>query len=668
MDAPDAPSDQIQSELENFRKEWQAEVSARVKNPHPGNQAGPSSSVPSSSSKPPPRRSESSTHKRSVPSTRARDQVDGENEDEDEDDHYAPPRRSLDGGEPEPTTGHRLGGGGGGGDDESKGKDKDKDKSKPPQTALDFYEAAVEKETTGKLGDSLQLYRRAFRMDSDVDSAYKSKYFPSAWRAKPPPPSSASATTGQTKPAPSAAPAPAPASAPAPVPAEGSAIATATATATATAPAPPAPSLADLIGSFAGTTIQGVPPEVEGMPPPPCPIAALPDEILVHLLRDVAVADVADFVRLARVCRRLAYLVATEDQIWRRVCLGAEFGFGGMHYRFQQGVTWEPLSPLSSGADEAGVVVLGTAVSEEEEQEQQRAAAEAEAAAMAATSVLLLHGVYRSSWCSMFRSRPRVRFNGCYISTVNYIRAGQASGHQITWNSPVHIVTYYRYLRLFRDGAAISLLTTEEPAHVVPHLTREALALHRSQNQHHQHHRGVGGIGAGGGGGGGGGPSHLPSAVIAQALRGRWRLSGASSEGAGGSGSGGIGSDGVDSGHHGDVATAAAAAAAAAAEDGRKKKKNKAAAEEDRANSLASLEGDLFIETEGVGSKYIYRMDLALRNGSSRGGATRSNKLVWKGFWSYNKLTDDWAEFGLTNDKPFFFSRVKSYGHGLGGA
>lgn len=38
----------------------------------------------------------------------------------------------------------------------------------------------------------------------------------------------------------------------------------------------------------------------------------------------------------------------------------------------------------------------------------------------------------------------------------------------------MHIVTYYRYLRFFRDGTAISLLTTHEPSDVVAHLTRDA--------------------------------------------------------------------------------------------------------------------------------------------------------------------------------------------------
>ncbi|ODQ66658.1 hypothetical protein NADFUDRAFT_82415 [Nadsonia fulvescens var. elongata DSM 6958] len=64
----------------------------------------------------------------------------------------------------------------------------------------------------------------------------------------------------------------------------------------------------------------------------------------------------------------------------------------------------------------------------------------------------------------MFLTRPRVRFNGVYISTCNYIRPGIGQN----WNSPIHMVTYYRYLRLYRDGTCINLLSTDEPNDVVP--------------------------------------------------------------------------------------------------------------------------------------------------------------------------------------------------------
>jgi F-box protein 9 len=148
-------------------------------------------------------------------------------------------------------------------------------------------------------------------------------------------------------------------------------------------------------------------------------------------------------------------------------------------------------------------------------------------------------------------------------------------------------VTYYRYLRFFRDGTVISLLTTTEPADVVHHLTKELHEMHR-----------------------GGAFAHLPSIVMQNALRGRWRLSTAG--------------DNPDA-------------------------------------DLKDAEGDVFVETEGARSHYMYRMKLSLR---SAGKGARNNKLAWQGFWNYNLLTDDSGEFTLRNDKAFFWSRVKSYGDG----
>jgi F-box protein 9 len=38
--------------------------------------------------------------------------------------------------------------------------------TKEPETALEHYEKAVERETQGSLGDSLNLYRKAYRVGS----------------------------------------------------------------------------------------------------------------------------------------------------------------------------------------------------------------------------------------------------------------------------------------------------------------------------------------------------------------------------------------------------------------------------------------------------------------------------------------------------------------------
>uniref|UniRef100_A0A667Y2J0 F-box only protein n=1 Tax=Myripristis murdjan TaxID=586833 RepID=A0A667Y2J0_9TELE len=73
-----------------------------------------------------------------------------------------------------------------------------------------------------------------------------------------------------------------------------------------------------------------------------------------------------------------------------------------------------------------------------------------------------------TSWRQMFLERPRVRFDGVYISKTSYIRQGEESldGFYRAW----HQVEYYRYLRFFPDGQVMMLTTPEEPLTIVPRL------------------------------------------------------------------------------------------------------------------------------------------------------------------------------------------------------
>lgn len=437
-------------------------------------------------------------------------------------------------------------------------------------------------------------------MDHGVERRYREKYFPTG-------PSKSTTTQSSTSTAPAAAPS-----------------STATATASGKEPARNTDEIhpqtfSELLSGFAALKIEPGIPDVEGEPPLPCPIADLPDELLTHIMHDVAVADVAAYVRLSLVCKRLAYLVASEQRIWRRVCLGPEFGFSGMHYRWNRAVEWGPLSSESEEDDDDDEQDSSPFLSDSEDATQDtsqrgppvrlspRELAQRRHDREQAMTQSLTPAIY-PTWKKMFRNRPRVRFDGCYISTVNYVRSGQASTNQLTWGgSPIHIVTYYRYLRFFRDGSLVSLLASNEPSEVVHYLTRDALLLHRDAAQ-----------------------NHLPSAAMRLAHRGRWRLS--------------------RPGHGAVPGTANRQGPTGGGPGG---------------NNQGSPSGDdeLAVETEGVGNKYIFKMDLQVRS-AGKATSARNNKLVLRGFYSYNKLTEDWAEFMLKNNKPFFFSRVRSYGLG----
>ena len=433
-----------------------------------------------------------------------------------------------------------------------------------PKTALEHFEKAVEKESTGNLGDSLHHYRKAYKLDAQVDQQYKNKHFAERWKAAKSNPSNAAVTV--------------------PNPAHHSSEAVGEALTTE-----------ELVQSFADCQIQGAEPIITGDRLPPCTIQELPTEVLVEMLHHIGSIDPALLARLALTAKTLAYHIFTENAIWKRIALGPEFGLAGQQYKFATDVRGRP-------------AILET-LEEDDFNEP--------------PSITELSFPKDTLWRDFFHTYPRIRFSGIYISTVNYTRAGGASASQTVWSTPVHIITYYRYLRFFRDGTCISLLTTNEPIDVVHHLTPENLNLVRSKGGHSNHHPLNFTASAS--------AMHPPNqAAIApasaqntmkHALRGRWRL-------------------------------------------GRPDQQTPPLPHSNSSPHPATPT-DLHIETEGAGPKYMYTMSLSLKSTSTRSPhATKNNKLIWQGFWSYNHLTDDWAEFSLKNDKPFYFSRVKRYGLG----
>ncbi len=474
------------------------------------------------------------------------------------------------------------------------------------QSALDLYEKAVEKETAGLLGESLKLYRQAFRMDDAVGKLYKDKHFPSAGSAKPPAPKS-------NLPQKPAAAKPAAPTKDNPRAAGGGTY--------ETPEAPPeevAQSTKNLLASFATLSISRAEPPIEGAEQPPCPIAELPEELLVRILTSLALSDLASFMRSTRTCKRIAYIVMTEDSIWKRLCLGREIGFAAMQYSWQYNVDGTELdelfdelilAPPRGSSPSSAQPALQDALQHEIESLARStgdAAGPSNQTPIAVSTGLPppmptfeLNKQY-ATWQKMFRHRPRIRFNGIYISTVNYIRPGQAAPDKTTWEQPVHIVTYYRYLRFFRDGRVLSLLTTKEPKVIVNEMVPKLLEPPREEETGTKKRRGARNV-----------VGLEEASPVALVARGRWKLGGdpqSSSE------------DGV-------------------------------------ADELD--EKALVAETEGCYDRYTYRMEFTLK-GQERG----RSRLVWKDYWCYNKGTDDWTEFGLKNDKAFVFSRVKSYGMG----
>ncbi|XP_074031057.1 F-box only protein 9 isoform X2 [Leptinotarsa decemlineata] len=80
------------------------------------------------------------------------------------------------------------------------------------------------------------------------------------------------------------------------------------------------------------------------------------------------------------------------------------------------------------------------------------------------------------SWRTMFIERPRVLFDGCYISKTTYIRNGE-NVFQDQFYRPWYLVAYYRYLRFFPDGTVLMLTSSDEPVQCI-NLMKSKIARH----------------------------------------------------------------------------------------------------------------------------------------------------------------------------------------------
>jgi len=71
-------------------------------------------------------------------------------------------------------------------------------------------------------------------------------------------------------------------------------------------------------------------------------------------------------------------------------------------------------------------------------------------------------------WRIMFIRRPRLNFDGVYISKTSYARPGEQSLDN--FYRPWHLVEYFRYFRFFSDGNVLFLTTPDDPKTTVTKL------------------------------------------------------------------------------------------------------------------------------------------------------------------------------------------------------
>ncbi|WWD17034.1 hypothetical protein CI109_101471 [Kwoniella shandongensis] len=288
------------------------------------------------------------------------------------------------------------------------------------ERAVQLYAKAVEHEQSGKLNDALMMYRRAFKMDDDVDRLYARSVAKAAQ-------STSTTGTGDDDGPESTTPSSTDivsASAPADEPYSFQRhIQMQPDYVKSNLPIHPDPRTVDeQLSTLAPPSVLTrlletlpVPPQTLSFLPAdedlPIPISKLPAELLDPILAHL---DVTSIERFASTCWRARYLTHVSN-VWRRLVLGI----------------YKPPAMIPEEVEVRDLVKR-----------------------------------HRGEWRTTFLEEERVRMDGCYIAVCHYIRPGAGD----EWVTITHLITYHRFLRFYPDGSVISFLTTEHPSEIVPSL------------------------------------------------------------------------------------------------------------------------------------------------------------------------------------------------------
>lgn len=152
-------------------------------------------------------------------------------------------------------------------------------------------------------------------------------------------------------------------------------------------------------------------------------VSDLPHELMIQIICYVVgqELDTTSLENLGSVCRGF-YLLSKDSLLWRSIC----------------------------------VQVWGKRIMTEDKKQY-----------LIHDSPISLSGDSKIDWRHMYYNRPRLNFDGVYISRTKYIRQGDTGFHDLTYR-PFHVIRYYRYIRFFPGNRLLILTTNEEPDRICP--------------------------------------------------------------------------------------------------------------------------------------------------------------------------------------------------------
>lgn len=229
-----------------------------------------------------------------------------------------------------------------------------------PCTALEHYELGISFERRGLLSDALNHYRKAFKLDSNIDKLYRDIF---RAQEKTGVVGEQSATT-----------------------LEGNDYAKFIQTTHDYDPKSsqkPCAEFEELIRIFHSIRMPIV---TDGMSKA-ADISSLPEELLRQIISYTMQVSPSSFTAISLTCQKLCLISQSDHSIWRDVCFAA---YHDQNY-VDKGVR---LDSLTAKAE------YGRKLSEE------------------------LNDRFHADWKRMFIEKPRIRIDGCYIATCHYTRPG----------------------------------------------------------------------------------------------------------------------------------------------------------------------------------------------------------------------------------------------------
>lgn len=258
--------------------------------------------------------------------------------------------------------------------------------------AILLFEKATYLEEQGRMSDAVDIYRKAFKLNSNIDLIYRSTYS-NKHLSKDKGKNALVRVDDKTV----------------------SKI-----------------NVDELIDSFSDVHLQD---PLEHSGDAPSILLYLPRDIWCHIFEVLIQRTPESWFNMSITCKMMAHI-----------------GFGNNTYKF--------LCNL----------IYPKQVYEENETYQSRLVSEEELPIPPDQLLILPH--YKS-WKNMLHERSFIKYGGCYISVVNYYSEGARGENSLSWNNPVRMITYYRYLRFYPDGTVAKMLSALPPDRVVPWFLKE---------------------------------------------------------------------------------------------------------------------------------------------------------------------------------------------------